>query len=90
MLQRHSQSLLTILKSNLRQILEGEDSRQIFYFLCMNLAFTGIELLYGIWTNSLGLISDGFHMMFDCTALVVGLFAAIVARWKSTRMFSYG
>ena len=49
-----------------------------------------IELLYGIWTNSLGLISDGFHMMFDCTALVVGLFAAIVARWKSTRMFSYG
>ena len=39
--------------------------------------FTFVELLYGAWTNSLGLISDGFHMLFDCTALVVGLYAAL-------------
>ncbi|XP_065836732.1 proton-coupled zinc antiporter SLC30A5-like [Oscarella lobularis] len=90
MLQKHSQSILAAFKSNLRQILEGEDSRHIFYFLCMNLTFTVVELLYGIWTNSLGLISDGFHMLFDCTALVVGLYAAVIARWKSTRTFSYG
>jgi solute carrier family 30 (zinc transporter), member 5/7 len=52
--------------------------------------FTFVELLYGAWTNSLGLISDGFHMLFDCTALVVGLYAALMARWKPTRVFSYG
>lgn len=52
--------------------------------------FTGIELLYGAWTNSLGLISDGFHMLFDCTALVIGLCAALMARWKASRTFSYG
>jgi len=52
--------------------------------------FTGIELLYGVWTNSLGLISDGFHMLFDCTALVIGLCAALMARWKASRTFSYG
>ncbi|VDK30595.1 unnamed protein product [Gongylonema pulchrum] len=33
-------------------------------------SFCGIEFLYGFWTNSLGLISDGFHMLFDCSALV--------------------
>ncbi|MEQ2174226.1 hypothetical protein GOODEAATRI_005661 [Goodea atripinnis] len=53
-------------------------------------AFTFVELFYGVWTNSLGLISDGFHMLFDCSALVLGLFAALMTRWKATRIFSYG
>ncbi|CAF1361971.1 unnamed protein product [Adineta steineri] len=85
-----SQSLLLILKSSLRDVLAEYDSRQIFYFLCINLSFTFVELLYGAWTNSLGLLSDGFHMLFDCTALVVGLYAALMSRWKPTRVFSYG
>lgn len=53
-------------------------------------AFTFVELFYGVWTNSLGLISDGFHMLFDCSALVLGLFAALMTRWKATRIYSYG
>lgn len=57
--------------------------------LCLQ-AFTFVELFYGVWTNSLGLISDGFHMLFDCSALVLGLFAALMTRWKATRIFSYG
>jgi Co/Zn/Cd efflux system component len=52
--------------------------------------FTFVELVYGVWTNSLGLISDGFHMLFDCSALVMGLYAAVMSRWKATRIFSYG
>ena len=52
--------------------------------------FTFIELIYGAWTNSLGLISDGFHMLFDCSALVMGLYAAVMSHWKATRNFSYG
>ena len=52
--------------------------------------FTFVELVYGVWTNSLGLISDGFHMLFDCSALVMGLYAAVMTRWKATRIFSYG
>lgn len=52
--------------------------------------FALVELTYGVWTNSLGLISDGFHMLFDCSALVMGLYAAVMTHWKSTRIFSYG
>ncbi|XP_032941153.1 zinc transporter 5 isoform X2 [Catharus ustulatus] len=89
-LQQSSQSLPRFIKESLKQILEEYDSRQIFYFLCLNLAFTFVELFYGVWTNSLGLISDGFHMLFDCSALVMGLFAALMTRWKATRIFSYG
>ena len=46
-------------------------------------------MLYGIWTNSLGLISDGFHMLFDCTALLVGLTAAVMSHWKPSRVYSF-
>ena len=53
-------------------------------------SFTFVELVYGVWTNSLGLISDGFHMLFDCSALVMGLYAAVMTRWAATRIFSYG
>ena len=53
-------------------------------------AFTFVELIYGVWTNSLGLISDGFHMLFDCSALVMGLYASVMSRWSATRIFSYG
>ena len=52
--------------------------------------FTGVELVYGVWTNSLGLISDGFHMLFDCSALVLGLVASLMSRWKATKVFSFG
>ncbi|XP_053557327.1 proton-coupled zinc antiporter SLC30A5 [Bombina bombina] len=85
-----SSSMPRFLKDSLKQVLEEYDSRQIFYFLCLNLAFTFVELFYGVWTNSLGLMSDGFHMLFDCSALVMGLIAALMTRWKATRIFSYG
>ncbi|XP_074651021.1 proton-coupled zinc antiporter SLC30A5-like [Tubulanus polymorphus] len=89
-LQRTSHSILMVARSGLRAILEDPDSRSIFYFLCVNLAFTFVELTYGVWTNSLGLISDGFHMLFDCSALVMGLYAAVMSHWKATRIFSFG
>ena len=42
-------------------------SRNLLGFLVLNLTFAFVELIYGVWTNSLGLISDSFHMFFDCT-----------------------
>lgn len=29
-------------------------------------------------------------MLFDCSALVMGLFAAVASQWKPTRIYSYG
>lgn len=83
-------SFLRALQPAFVKIMENSDSRRIFYFLILNLAFTVVELLYGVWTNSLGLISDGFHMLFDCTALLLGLYASLMSRWKPTRLYSYG
>lgn len=40
-----------------------------------------VEAIYGYWTNSLGLISDAFHMGFDCTALSIGLYASYISKF---------
>lgn len=41
------------------EIMASQDSRQIFYFMLLNISYMFVQLLYGFWTNSLGLISDG-------------------------------
>ncbi|KAK6011725.1 cation efflux family protein, partial [Ostertagia ostertagi] len=83
-LQKTGRSLVLFFKETLREILANSDSRRIFWFLCVNLSFCGVEFLYGFWTNSLGLISDGFHMLLDCSALVLSgfinaLFLCVIA-----------
>ncbi|XP_051930345.1 zinc transporter 7 [Hippocampus zosterae] len=83
-------SLLLKLSGWIRSILADTTSRNLFFFLCLNLSFAFVELSYGVWSNSLGLISDSFHMFFDCTALLAGLAASVISRWRSNDSFSYG
>ncbi|XP_014094006.2 zinc transporter 7 [Bactrocera oleae] len=78
------------LNSLKRLIFSDRNSRNLFLFLLLNLSFAFVELFYGIWTNSLGLISDSFHMFFDCTGLLAGLVASVITKWKANDKFSYG
>ena len=41
------------------------DTRKICVFFVVDFMFMLVELLYGMWANSLGLISDAAHMLFD-------------------------
>lgn len=77
-------------KGWIKLIFSDRNSRNLFLFLLLNLSFAFVELFYGIWTNSLGLISDSFHMFFDCTGLLAGLVASIISKWKPDDKFSYG
>ncbi|GLB43429.1 putative cation efflux family protein [Lyophyllum shimeji] len=79
-----------LLKSYLKTILSNPESRKIFYFLCLNMCYMLVQMLYGVWTNSLGLISDAIHMAFDCMAIGVGLFASVMATWEPNERFTYG
>ncbi|XP_055377792.1 zinc transporter 7 [Condylostylus longicornis] len=73
-----------------RLIFSDRNSRNLLLFLLLNLSFAFVELLYGVWTNSLGLISDSFHMFFDCTGLLAGLAASVITKWKANERYSYG
>ena len=65
----------------IRLILSDKNSRNLLGFLVLNLFFAFVELFYGVWTNSLGLISDAFHMFFDCTGLLAGLVRDFFLCW---------
>ncbi|KAG8768216.1 putative zinc transporter msc2 [Ceratobasidium sp. 428] len=97
----HTRTLLTsdgekpqptsrLLRSYLKTILANPESRKIFYFLMLNLCYMLVQMLYGVWTNSLGLISDAIHMAFDCMAIGMGLFASVMATWSPNERFTYG
>uniref|UniRef100_A0A1L8DEV0 Putative zn2+ transporter n=1 Tax=Nyssomyia neivai TaxID=330878 RepID=A0A1L8DEV0_9DIPT len=73
-----------------RLIFSDRNSRNLFLFLLLNLSFAFVEFIYGIWTNSLGLISDSFHMFFDCTGLLAGLAASVITKWKANDRYTYG
>merc|ERR1712150_13870 len=74
----------------IRLILSDTNSRNLLGFLVINLTFAFVELVYGVWTNSLGLISDSFHMFFDCTGLLAGLVATVITKWKANDKYSFG
>jgi len=87
---RRGSSIWAKIADWVRLIFSEKTSRRLLGFLVLNLSFAFVELFYGIWTNSLGLISDSFHMFFDCTALLAGLAASVISRWRATEAFSYG
>nr|ACO15036.1 Zinc transporter 7-A [Caligus clemensi] len=74
-------------KNVIRLILSDPNSKNLLGFLVLNFSFAFVELFYGIWTNSLGLISDAFHMFFDCTGLLAGLAASVISKWKANERF---
>ena len=78
------------LRHMINVILKNRDSRRIFLFLCLNLSFMVVQLVWGVWTNSLGLISDAIHMFFDCAAIFMGLVASVMASWKTDDKFPFG
>jgi zinc transporter 5/7 len=49
-----------------------------------------VEFIYGYLSNCLGLITDSFHMLFDCTALLIGLIASYVAKMPPNKKYTYG
>lgn len=57
----------------------AKDTRSIFNFLLLNLAFMFIQLLYSFRSKSLSLLSDSLHMLLDCVSLFFGLMAGAIA-----------
>ncbi|KAH9535212.1 hypothetical protein CY35_17G041300 [Sphagnum magellanicum] len=83
-------SFTSIIKTSLLFIVADAKTRKIGMFLLLSTAFMVVEFMYGFHSNSLGLISDACHMLFDCAALAIGLYASYVAKLKANFKFNYG
>lgn len=73
-----------------RHLSSSDESRRIFLFLLLNLAYMLVQVAWGIWTNSLGLISDAIHMGFDCLSLGLGLVASVMSQRPADGTYTYG
>ena len=69
---------------------ENTDTRKIAIFFTINFFFMFVEMIYGYMSNSLGLISDSFHMLFDCMALFIGLCASYIAKMPADKQYTFG
>ncbi len=58
--------------------------------IALNAVIFIVELVGGIFTNSLALISDSLHNLSDFFALILTLIASKVVQWKSNSEKSYG
>jgi cobalt-zinc-cadmium efflux system protein len=58
--------------------------------LVITLAFMVVEVVGGVFANSLALVSDAAHMLTDAGALMLALFVYWLARRPSTPSMSFG
>jgi cobalt-zinc-cadmium efflux system protein len=58
--------------------------------IALNLGFVAIEAGYGVWADSMALLSDAGHNLSDVLSLAVAWGAAILARRSPTERFTYG
>lgn len=69
---------------------QGTPAAQLRLAIPLTLAVFAIELAGGIWSNSLALLSDSLHVLFDATALGLSYAAILLAARPASDRHSYG
>jgi Co/Zn/Cd efflux system component len=49
-----------------------------------------VEFMYGFHNNNLGLILNACHMLLNCVALTINIYAYHVSKLKTNSKFNYG
>lgn len=66
------------------------EQRALTSALLLTFGYLGIEIIGGLITNSLALLSDGAHMFTDAIALGLSLFGVWIAQQPATDRKTYG
>ena len=67
----------------------GESTKNLGIAFFLNLGFAVIEIVGGIWTNSVAIISDAVHDFGDAFSIGVSYFLERYSRKKRTVTFTY-
>lgn len=62
----------------------------LMFALCLTLVFAVVELVTGVMSHSLALISDAGHMVTDAAALGLALMAQVIAKRPPSARHSFG
>jgi len=58
--------------------------------LVFTTAYAGVEVVGGLWANSLALVADAGHMITDSMSLGIGAFAAWLSQRPASKNHTYG
>ncbi|KAL9331689.1 hypothetical protein ACSQ67_001299 [Phaseolus vulgaris] len=64
--------------------------KRLFLMISLNVAYSTAELLIGLFTGRVGLVSDAVHLTFGCGLLTFSLFVMAASRKKADREYTYG
>jgi len=64
--------------------------RILLIVLILNVAVALAKMIYGWTTNSLSMVSDGFHSLFDGTSNVIGIIGITLASRPPDKVHPYG
>lgn len=76
--------------STTTQVASGKAGKSLLFGIGLNLLFVIVEAGAGFWQNSLALLSDAGHNLFDVASLALALLAFRLARIKPNDNFTYG
>ncbi|KAJ9678853.1 hypothetical protein PVL29_020905 [Vitis rotundifolia] len=84
-----SKSFIDSIVKLICHILSERKSHKIALFLLINTGYMVVEFVSGFMSNSLGLISDACHMLFDCVAFAIGLYASYISHLPTNSSSGY-
>jgi cobalt-zinc-cadmium efflux system protein len=64
--------------------------RRLSVVLALAVSYSMIEMMGGVWTGSLALLADAFHLLSDVAALALSLFAVYMAQRPADARRTYG
>lgn len=70
--------------------MKNSSAKRLFITLIITLIIFSAEIIGGIISNSLALLSDAGHVFTDSFAIILSLIAAIIAKKPSNRKATYG
>jgi len=78
------------LQGLLRDVWSHRETRPVLLYIGVCFCYMLLEVAYGLRTNSLALISDGAHMLFDVLATSTSVAAMVLSQRQPNLEYSYG
>jgi Co/Zn/Cd efflux system component len=68
----------------------SSDKKRLWLATALSICFFGLELTAGLYSHSLALLSDSFHLLSDVAGFAISLAALYLAQMPATSRHSFG
>lgn len=77
-------------KCNKNELSKKNNKKSLSLILLVTFSFAFVEMVGGVWSNSLALIADSFHMLTDSFSILIALIMVHISQKPANTEFTYG